>query len=57
MRYNHAIDFAAEIVNDSPDDVTAEEARKALLHRIHSLSDAELLEAIDIFDTHEEDRQ
>ena len=51
MRYSHAIDFAAEVENNSPDTVTADEARQALLSRIDRLSDSQLLEAIDVYDT------
>ena len=51
MKYSHAIDFAAEVENNQPDAVMADEARQALLERINRLTDSELLEAIDIYDT------
>ena len=51
-KYNHAIDFAAEVINHSEYEVTAPEARKALQDRLNAISDAELLEAVGIFDTH-----
>ncbi len=51
MKYNHAIDFAAEVENNQSNDVTAREARHALLSRINRLSDSDLLQAIDIYDT------
>ncbi|KKN76129.1 hypothetical protein LCGC14_0373240 [marine sediment metagenome] len=53
-KYNHAIDFAAEVVTDNEYEVSATEARTALLERLNRLTDHELLEAIGIFDTHEE---
>ena len=51
MKYSHAIDFAAEVENNQADTVTANEARQALLGRINRLTDSELLEAIDVYDT------
>jgi hypothetical protein len=54
MKYNHMIDFAAEVINNDESGVSAPEAREALRSRIDRLTDAELLEAIDICDTNEE---
>lgn len=50
-KYNHAIDFAAEVKNDDESNVTAAEARAALIGRLSYLTDDELLEAVDIYDT------
>lgn len=57
--YNHAYTIAVEIGNSSSEnaeDVTGAQLRAALLARIVSLSDTELLEACDApYDTFEED--
>lgn len=57
--YNHAYTFAVEIpgsASEDAEDVTGAQLRAALLARISSLSDAELLEACDApYDTFEED--
>lgn len=53
--FNHAFDFAFEVKTDNrPDDVTAAELRAALLERANRLTDAELIEACNCFDTMEE---
>lgn len=57
--YNHAYTIAVEIsgsAREDAEDVTGAQLRAALLTRINSLSDAELLEACDApYDTFEED--
>lgn len=52
-RYNHAYDFAFELVSEDEEanDVTPAMLRVALLKRISNLSDRELNEACDRFDT------
>lgn len=46
MTYNHAFDFAFEVITDHESiDVTAQELRTALLNRVHNLDDNELIEA------------
>jgi len=54
-KYNHAFDFAAEVLSDDEngEDVTGAMLRQALITRAASLSDEELLEACGIFDTME----
>lgn len=54
LLYNHAFDFAFEVESDAlAEDVTAKEIRAALLVRIARLSDADLIEAVDCYDTYE----
>jgi hypothetical protein len=54
-KYNHAFDFAIEVLSDDEngEDVTGAMLRQALITRAASLSDEELLEACGIFDTME----
>lgn len=52
FRYSHAFDFGFEVKTNHPsDEVTAQELRSALLERINRISDQELLEACDCFDS------
>lgn len=55
-RYNHAFDFAFEVISDREDgeDVTPAMLREALLKRVNNLSDQDLDEACGLYDTHEE---
>ena len=57
--YNHAYTIAVEIsgsASEDAEDVTGAQLRAALLTRINSLSDDELLEACEApYDTFEED--
>lgn len=54
VRFNHAFDFAFEVITDLPvDDVTPAMLRAALLERVNRLSDAELDEACGCFDSFE----
>jgi len=55
-KFNHAYDFAFEVVSDRDDaeDVTAPMLRAALLERINRLTDEELLEAASRFDSYAE---
>jgi len=59
MPFNHAYTFAVEIPgseSETAEDVTGAQLRVALIKRISSLSDAELLEACDApYDTMEEE--
>jgi hypothetical protein len=59
MSFNHAYTIAVEIsgsTSDDAEDVTGAQLRAALINRINSLSDEELLEACDApYDTYEED--
>lgn len=51
-KFNHAFDFAFEVHTDKEsDDVTGEELRAALLKRLSSLSDEEMLEACGCYDS------
>lgn len=56
-RFNHAYDFAFEVVSDRADaeDVTPAMLRAALLERVNRLTDAELNEACGFWDTYEID--
>lgn len=56
MKYNHAFDFAVEINSccEQATDVDAKAVRDALLSRVMSLSDKELIETVSCFDTMEE---
>lgn len=57
-RYNHMYTIAFEVVNTSPDgeETTAEEIREAVLKRVNSIPDSEVLEAVGgPDDTYEED--
>jgi hypothetical protein len=53
MKYNHAYDFAFEVVSsaENAEDVTPQMLRKALLKRVNELPDEELKEACGCFDT------
>lgn len=56
-QYNHAYTIAFSVVDEDPtgENVTAQSLRKALLARVASLSDDELIEAAGLpFDTYEE---
>lgn len=55
MKYNHAYDFAFEVVANDPEaeDVTPEMIRAALLERVNRLSDDDLMHACNCFDTYE----
>jgi len=57
MKYNHAFAIAFSLVSEHPtgEDVTAEQARDAIIARVHSAYvSGELLEAIDApYDTYE----
>lgn len=55
-KYNHAFDFAVEVISNREDreDVTAAQLRAALIKRANTLSDDEILEACGCYDTHEE---
>ena len=57
MKFNHAYDFAFEVISNTEDgsDVTGEMLRAACIERINRLPADELLEACDRFDTHEEE--
>ncbi len=51
-KYNHAFDFAFEVITEKePGDVTGEELKAALLHRINSMPISEFMEACGCFDT------
>jgi len=51
-KYNHAYDFTFEVKTDSPAKaVTAAEIRAALLERANRLTDEELLEACQPYDS------
>jgi hypothetical protein len=53
-KFNHAFDFAFEVITDKPvDDVTPAMLRAALIERANRLSDAELDEACGCFDSFE----
>lgn len=56
MKYNHAFAIAFSLVSEHPtgEDVTAEQARDAIIARVHSAyASGELLEAIDApYDTY-----
>lgn len=56
-KYNHAFSFGFELVNEDPEgNTTGAELRYALLKRLNSLPDDELVEACGApFDTYEED--
>lgn len=56
MKYNHAFDFAFEVNShcEQATDVDAKAVRDALLSRVMSLSDKELMAAVSCFDTMEE---
>lgn len=56
-RFNHAYDFAFEVISDRDDaeDVTAPMLRAALLERISRLTDEEMLAAASWFDSYEEE--
>lgn len=53
MKYNHAYDFGFEVIseNEEGEDVTASMLRVGIAKRLNNMSDAELLEACDRFDT------
>jgi hypothetical protein len=55
MRFNHAYDFAFEIESqdEDADDVTGAALRAALLKRLNTLSDKELIGACGHFDVME----
>ena len=55
MMWNHAYDFAFEVVSQKEDgeDVTAAMLRQACVERIKSISDREILEACGLFDSFE----
>lgn len=52
-KYNHAFDFAVEVTSNHPegDDVTGRQLRDALVNRALLLSDNDLLNACNMFDT------
>jgi hypothetical protein len=52
-RYNHAYDFAFEVISEDEqaEDVTAAMIREALLKRATNLSDKEIMEACNCWDT------
>lgn len=53
-KFNHAFDFAFEVITDlAVDDVTPAMLRAALIERANRLSDAELDEACGCFDSFE----
>lgn len=55
-RYNHAFDIAFEVESNHPtgDDLTPRQIRAAILQRLATLPDDELLETIGMpFDTYE----
>lgn len=56
--FNHAYSFCFSVSGSRTDDgmdVTAEQLREALIHRLKHMDDDELLEAVDApFDTYEE---
>lgn len=55
-RFNHAFDFAFEVKTEKdPDDVTGAELRAALIERANRLSDKEMLEACNCYDSFEEE--
>lgn len=56
-KYNHAFDFAVQIVSNKEDgeDVTAAQLRAAIIKRANEIPDEEMLEACGLFDTYEED--
>ena len=52
--YNHAYDIAFSLENQDPNgEATADELRQALINRIKSLDDIELMESCGLFDTYE----
>lgn len=53
--FNHAFDFAFEVISDDEEaeDVTPAMLREALLKRVNTLSDRELVEACGRYDTME----
>ena len=55
--FNHAFDISFSVESPDPEGrITAEQARKAILTRVNTLSDTELLEAIDApWDTYQVD--
>jgi hypothetical protein len=58
MKYNHAFTFSFSLVNASEDGTgtTAQQAREAIMKRLATIDDAELLECIGLpFDTYEEE--
>tara|TARA_Y100001936_G_C15931517_1_gene589606 strand:- start:101 stop:274 length:174 start_codon:yes stop_codon:yes gene_type:complete len=57
MKYNHAFDIGFEIISncEQATDVTPAMLRGALLERVNKLSDTELKQACNCFDTHEEE--
>lgn len=57
--YNHAFDFAFEVISFDEDgeDVTPAMIRAELINRANNISDREIMEACDRFDTHEEDEE
>jgi hypothetical protein len=56
-KFNHAYDIGFEIVSDTEQatDVTGEMLRVALIARIESMDNKELLQTCNCFDTHEVD--
>lgn len=56
-RFNHMYDIAFSLTSYREDasDVTPADLRAALLDRIHSMSDADWVEAVGLCDTYEED--
>lgn len=57
MKFNHAYDFAFEILSDCEQatDVTPAMLREGLLSKINNASDKQLLAMCNCFDTHEEE--
>jgi len=56
--YNHALTIGFEVYSNDQqgEDITAEMVTSALLRRISKLNDAnQMLDAVDIFDTYEDD--
>ena len=55
MMWNHAYDFAFEVVsqNEDGEDVTPAMLRQACIERIKRISDREILEACGLFDSFE----
>jgi hypothetical protein len=52
--YNTAYSFACEVIHQT-DSPTPSQIRKALQERLNRLSDEELMEAVEAFDTFEEE--
>ena len=51
-KFNHAYDFAFEVKTDNPEEaVTAAKIRAALLERANRLTDEEILDACQYFDS------